>query len=303
MGSIKKPVDTMLVVDGGHDVSVNVNWANGLDSWYSANTGIVQSGTKVIAWAPRTPPYADGSNLASGYYTASDATFRHQNKACMTFVDGHVELLAAVPDNGEIAAGSTFKQIDVAKAPTFNAAGPLNGQPSIHFDTATGTWLQTAAGIGWAESPINYNGGDKTIVMVRNMGVDAYASVLSAPGFVLRGGEVMAKVAGSPDYEEGLFPDQSVNRHLVFVTLKQHGTGYDIGTKYNAGAYTPGFTLAKRSSLNGTTPIFMGKDPINWPTDPYPATMDIAEMLVYNRVLLEADMTTIYNKFKSQYGL
>lgn len=303
LGSITKPVETMLMVDGGHDVAIDVNWANGLDSWYSADTGVQDNGSgKVIAWAPRTPPYADGSNIASGYYTASDAVFRHQNKACMSFVDGHVEMLAAVPDNGEIAAGSTFKQIDVAKAPTFVAAGPLNGKPSIHFDTATGTWLQTAAGVGWAASPINFNGGDRTIVMVRNMASAMNATVLSAPGFIMRGGIFMAKVPGTPDYKFVTFPTQPTIIHLVGVTFKQSGAGYSIGVKYNGNAPT-NFTLTERSTMNGATTLCLGSDLLNWPATPLPVNMDISELLVYSRILSDSELTTVYNTFKTKYSL
>ena len=303
LAHIAKPSETMLAIDGGHNINIDTNWAKGLEAWYSADTGVQDNGNgKVISWAPRTPPYSDGTNLTSGYYQSSDAVLRHDEKACMSFVDGHVEMLAQVPDNGDIAAGSTFIQNDIAKAPTFKASG-INGQESIHFDTNAGTFLQTTAGVGMAASPINFNRGDMTIIMVRNMGVDTYATVLATPGFVLRGGEIMAKVNGSTDYVEGLFPEQTTNKHIVFVTMKQYGTGYKIGVRYNSDDYQSGFALATKSSLNGITPLILGNDPLNWPTMSCPATMDVAELLVYNRVLTNSEMNTVYSMFRTKYGI
>ncbi len=302
MGRIANPTSTMMVIDGKHNVNVDPNWATGLNAWYSADTGVeTDEDSKVTAWEPRALPSTDGTNLDSGYYLPEDVSYRHENKACMSFVDGHVEMLAAVPDNGETGPGSTFTQPEVAKAPSLNATG-INGQNSIHFDGNSNTFLKATAGVGKTEAIHNFNRGDMTIIMVRDMGADSYASVLSAPDFVLRGGELMSKVSGSPN--EGSFPDQSVNNHMVSITLKDNGKGYDIGVKYNADDYLTGFTLASKSTQSGIFPLCLGNDPINWPNVyQYPATMEIAELMIYNRVLSASELSTMYNKFKTKYAI
>ncbi len=306
LGAITNPVDTMVAMDGYHDTAIDWRWANGLQAWYSADTGVTSSGAKVTAWAPKLPPYADDSNVPTGYYTAADGVFRHTGKACMSFADGHVEMFSAVPNLGELAPGSTFAQIDVAKAPTYVAANAnLNGKGSIRFDNPTGTWLQAPAGLGKATSLFDFNRNDMTIVMVRFEGISTSATQISTPGLIICGGEVTANmtIPGSSVFVEGLFPDQTVNNHMVCLTLQKSGSGFNIGVKYNGGPYQTGFTLANRSSLPGIGPVYLGCDPMNWPTWPNPTSMDLSELLIYDRVLSDTELTAVYNQFKTKYGI
>lgn len=195
-------------------------------------------------------------------------------------------------------------QSTVANQPTL-VSNVMNGKPVVRFDA-------TNDGIGWSE----YNpGGDRSIFIVfRN------ASTITSSGSF---GLISSSGANFPMYVVGLGNQTGGISGEVFAFLGVSSGGAQIKGQYNSSTLNAGnhqynwtqnssyalsvrldksslaMTVAPAGDFNSVTyPGFIGlisgADGIS---------IDVAEVLVYNRVLSGSEITTIESYFTTKWGV
>ncbi len=302
LGAFPHPEQTMVTADGMHTANSDPRWALGLQAWFSAGgTGIANAQQQVTNWTQCAKPcYTSDLNLKAPdiCFSQADLLYRHTQKAVMSFLDGHVataESIPALPSEPFINTTLAGNAQESASTPPALVARGLNGQPVIRFNTATNSCLMSANGFG-----IDFNNNDFTLVMVRTMsqspdGNTPYYTILSAPGQVIRG-EIYDANPANVDEEQFT---QSPTTCLWGLTVS--------GTTYNTfinGAVADQNGSIHRPSQPGMAPVYLGRDPLNWASFyTYPASMDVAELLLFNRALSAREMSSLYVQLKGKYAL
>lgn len=299
LGLFPRAVETVVTADGEHSSGTQVTWADGLTAWYSASANVdANSSNEVLSWAPRLKPsYENGLDANKAdicFDPEKDIQLRHDGKTIVSYLDGHVELVAAIPPSGQ-----PMNQIAEANstAPTFVAAG-VGGKPSIRFTGDNKTCLKINDGVG-----IDFNSDDFTIVMIRTIAdpgtsPNAERSLLSVPGMVLRTMWLHAKTGIDESFSQISF-----GADTCMLTVTMQGTAVKHWEN-NSGPVT-GDPMT-RGSGTGISPIYLGRDIQNWSSleaDYPPADMTVAEILFFNKALDQTQLTNLYNQFKGKYSL
>ncbi len=293
MASISNPSSTVLTADGEHiPGNLGPSWVNGLTAWYSADTGVTADNNgKVSQWLPRTLPKYDGSDLAYGYYTATDINLRHNGKAIFSFVDGHTELLVAPPPDDDPGVGTPQIQNDPSLAPTLLSNG-IMGRSSLLFANIPTSYLTLPQGVG-----IDFNRDEFTIVQVRDMVDSSMSTFLSAPGMVLRTDVFHVKYGPNPpDQAAVTFGAAPTTPTFLAVAVQNNGSSWNLVTTYAANSTFTNLTkpLAERGTISGIAPLYIGSDLNNWPAAPAPVSMQLSQLLFYKKALTNAEMATVY---------
>ena len=147
---------------------------------------------------------------------------------------------------------------------------------------------------------MDFNLHDFSIVMVRSMdqspngNIPAY-SILSMPGQVIRGQLYDANPASMD--EEGFTPTPT---SCMWVLTVSGGT---YQTSIN-GVIADSTGTIQRASTPSVAPVYLGRDLNNWVSvNTFPASMDIAELQIFNRALTAQDITAIHALLAGKYGM
>ena len=300
--TLLQPSQTLVTADGMHIPANNPSWALGLQAWFSAGTSVTTDPKQNLnTWAQRFKPYYTTTLDMSAQdicFADGDITYRHPNKAYMSFLDGHVAANTTIPSPGGTAWTTTLSNSganEPASSPPVLVANGLATQPVIRFTATSYNCLQSATGFG-----VDFNRHDFSLVMVRNMdqspngNVPAY-TILSAPGQVIRGELYDANPLNMD--EEGFTPTPST---CMWVLTVSNGT-YQT---YSNGVIADSNGTIQRAPTAGVAPIYLGRDLNNWVTiNTLPASMDIAELMIFNRALTAQDVSAIHGLFAGKYGL
>jgi len=323
------PSSTVVTTDGQRvTVPADVQWADGLVSWYSASAGVTTNAAgQVLNWAPAWLPYYKSPGDATAMpqnadilYSDKDIIPRHDKAIIFAYLDGHVEVRKTLPSgtgpggqNNPFTTATSF-----GNPPQLLTSGTncVNGQPTVYFnDSAPGNVLECVKGLGF-----DWNKDDFSVVMVRQYAAGSGSTTnyacLAAPGTVLYQEYLMTALSGG-DYGFGFFNLPPANPNMV--TFAVTGTTVAQGINGIATANTPyavgsstGASNFVRSTLPGTAPIFLGMDGATYgATDPtlrFPAKVGISELLFYNKAFISnaygnTQRPLIYTRFKTQYGI
>lgn len=305
LASFADPSGTMVTADGLHNTAVNPTsvyaWADGMTAWYNAGDGVTKdSNGKVTSWAPTAAPFYQSGmpNKADVFYYKDDINWRHADKILVSYLDGHVELTKTLPSTTTTGA---FVQDTASKAPTLQDTA-FSGKAAISFDSNNGTQdnfvkLDEGAGIDFAHD-------DFTIVMIRQGGTDPYSSIVSMPGIVLRGQVLHAKTGPADDNAvEAPFAEPPAQLHFMAISVDWGSTNATVAVKYNGNAPAT-TTLGGRAAIGGPSPVYLGSDQINWVNvAPYSSTMQLGDILFFNKALDANAMNAVYQELNKKYTL
>lgn len=288
LATFRNPVMTPVTADGVHVISNNPLWAQYCTGWYTGTAGITTDATNTLvqSWSPTFRPAYDGiTNAADVCYSSQDLVFRHGLLAIMSFLDGHVQTINAIP----LGDGDPFI---ATGTPPGIVAGTL---PAVSF-LPTNTPLQCNQGVGF-----DWNSSSYTIVMVRNnVATNQYDTLFSVPGAVVRYGAYNTLTSASGAIPEADYDSVGTQEMWSLAIANNIITTYDNMTQ-QAATYPTG--ALGRSSLTGTGPVVIGSDPLNWGSTigPYPATMQVSEIMFFNQALTQAQVNALYAQMKAKY--
>lgn len=200
-------------------------------------------------------------------------------------------------------------QVSGQNPPTYErSTASLNNQASVAFSQPDNTSLEIVKGISAFGRDIDFNTDEYTVVFFRYMQFNAPWTLFSTPGVVLRAGSLHSKFGPAlTDSQLAAYPPPPSASCMQAVEIVENGSAWDVKYRYGAGALvTAGTQITIRNSSAAEETCYLGSDWCNFNDTALgnqPSSMNIGELLFFSGALDDAQLTKIYNQFKSKYNL
>jgi len=274
---------------------------------------------------------ADGSNICT---TPADWKFRHNNRAILGYLDGHVTMstenpLSPVPlivkdlllywmqaDKIPSASSiSSFTNLVAPPAITYShglmSLSSIAGITALHFPGSAGAGYGDDGNMQTVLTNFGANTGNLTIIAVYSPADVSKGHLFytaKGPQLLLSGGHPgIAALRSASDSD-------STNILASGITLTPGSVNYSVGTWSLSNGVTlyvnsTSVPALKDMSMQPATigaglSTFIGEeDQVSGGSHSDPFSGDIAELIIYRRVLNNADLLWIHQYLHSKYGI